>query len=53
MAFLHKALALLALIAVSLSFLAQPAEAAKGPLITHKASTSGEPLLAPMLIPSS
>jgi len=36
MAFLHKALALLVLIAVTLSFLAQPAEAAKGPLITNK-----------------
>ncbi|KAF8252756.1 hypothetical protein K440DRAFT_535924 [Wilcoxina mikolae CBS 423.85] len=36
MAFLHKALALFVLITVTLSFLAQPADAAKGPLITKK-----------------
>ncbi|KAF8543630.1 cyclophilin-like domain-containing protein [Trichophaea hybrida] len=36
MAFFHKALAFLVLIAVTLSFLAQPADAVKGPLITKK-----------------
>ena len=35
MAFLHKIVALFVLIAISLSFLAQPAEA-KYPLITNK-----------------
>jgi hypothetical protein len=45
MAFFHKALALLVLVAVSLSLLVQPAAAARGPLITHKVGTHRGPVV--------